>query len=164
MTFDECLAKTLTLEGGYSDNPFDHGAATMWGITQKTYDAWRQSNGQSIRKVNFLEHEEMRKIYKEHYWLAAKCEAFTDLADLHFDAAVQHGARRAVMLLQEALGVAPDGVLGNVTMGAWRLSDAAMVRARYIIARYRFYGRIAAKDRTQRIFLTGWMNRMECFS
>lgn len=159
MSFLDCLNRTLKLEGGYSDNPADRGGATNYGITQKTFD----EHGGGGVDVRFIRPSQVEKIYFEVYWVPARAEMFPAIEDLHFDAAVNHGVMRAIKFLQEAVGVAADGKLGPVTVGAYELADKSLVRARYMIARYRFYGAIAARDRTQRIFLTGWLSRLAEF-
>ena len=41
MMFERALTFVLRWEGGYVDHPADPGGATNYGVTQRTYDAWR---------------------------------------------------------------------------------------------------------------------------
>ena len=35
MNFDQAFTQLLGHEGGYSNNPYDAGGVTMWGVTEK---------------------------------------------------------------------------------------------------------------------------------
>jgi hypothetical protein len=39
------LDEILSLEGGFSDNPYDSGGATNYAVTQRTLDGWQAKNG-----------------------------------------------------------------------------------------------------------------------
>jgi len=41
--FETALPFVLRWEGGFVDHPADPGGRTNRGVTQRTYDAWRQS-------------------------------------------------------------------------------------------------------------------------
>jgi hypothetical protein len=49
-SFPAALAATLQYEGGYSNHPKDPGGATMRGVTQRVYDAWRRTAGSSLAR------------------------------------------------------------------------------------------------------------------
>lgn len=165
MEFDDLIGHVLEREGGYVNHPNDRGGPTNMGITQRVYADWLASQGQQWRNVRDISEDEVVRIYHGLYWRNANCQALPPaVRDIHFDAAVNHGVRRAAMLLQEAAGATPDGVIGPKTLSAVFGMDSALLRARYIVARYRFYGQIVNRDRTQRDFIAGWMRRMEEFA
>lgn len=115
--FERALALTLKYEGGYSDHPADPGGATMRGVTQKVYDAFRASAGRSYRPVKKIEESELRAIYRTQYWdliQGDKLPAGVDAAV--FDYAVNSGATRASRALQSAIGQRVDGNIGNATL------------------------------------------------
>ena len=119
--FLRALPIILQSEGGYVNHPADPGGATNQGVTQRVYDAWRSNGGQQKRSVREITPEEVEAIYREQYWDQAKCDKMPwPLSLMHFDAAVNHGVTRANKLLQKALGVTADGVIGNVTLAAIR--------------------------------------------
>lgn len=164
MTFDELIADVLRREGGYVDHPADRGGATNLGVTQAVYDAWRDQRGLQRQSVRLLTSSEAASLYHARYWQAARCDDLPEpLRDIHFDAAVNHGVRRAAVLLQRAVGVTDDGLIGPATLAA-AAANPALVRARYLAARYRFYGDIIQRDRSQLAFMAGWMARMEAFA
>lgn len=40
-SFSACLRHVLAMEGGFSNDPANHGGATNWGITAATLAHWR---------------------------------------------------------------------------------------------------------------------------
>lgn len=163
--YDELVKRILRREGGYSNRKADRGGPTNMGVTQRTYDAWLASKGLPPRDVRLLTYDEAWEIYRYEYWRPAQCDALPDdVRDIHFDAAVNHGIRRAAKLLQEAAGVKQDGDIGPITLAAVAGADPEKLRLRYTNARYRFYGDIIERDKTQLENISGWMNRMEEFA
>lgn len=164
MTFDGLIGPLLDREGGYVNHASDRGGATNYGITQTTYSAWRGKHGMAWLDVRNLKKDDARAIYRETYWIPAKCDEVPEaLREVHFDAAVNHGVRRAVLLLQEAAGVNQDGAIGDKTLAAIAEMDSRLLKSRYVNARYAFYGAIVARDRSQLVFIVGWLNRMANF-
>lgn len=100
--FKRALAHVLTFEGGFVDHPKDPGGATYRGITQKTYDSWRLSQGLERRSVRHIHETEVERIYFEGYWLKVGAHQLpAPLAFVLFDAAVNHGVNRALGWLAE---------------------------------------------------------------
>lgn len=162
MTFDELIGPLLDREGGFVDHKSDRGGATNMGITQRVLSNWQTARAKPYRDVRSLTRSEAAEIYRVLYWNAAKCDELPEaVREIHFDAAVNHGPARANKLLQEAVGVTPDGVIGEQTMAAVAEMDARLLKARYLAARYAFYGDIINRDRSQLVFMAGWMNRMK---
>jgi lysozyme family protein len=170
--FARALAFVLGFEGGYADHPADRGGPTMRGITQKRYDAYRHALGWAPLPVKDIRDDEVSGIYRTGYWLDARCDVLDAmgmhrLALLHFDSAVQHGPSRAIVLLQRALAsVEPDGAFGPQTLNACRAAFAIPggedeLIDGYLLRRRVYYERIVANDPTQRVFLRGWLRRLE---
>lgn len=165
MSFERALHTVLVREGGYVNDKADRGGATNKGITQKVYDAWRRSHALPIRSVADIEDAEVAAIYLTQYWHPAHCEKLPEaLAIVHFDAAVNHGVRRAIKLLQLALGASDDGVMGKETMKsletALEMTNEDAVIDAYLDIRSDFYEEIVERDPTQVKFLAGWKNRI----
>lgn len=120
--FDICLEAVLRHEGGYADHPSDPGGATNMGITHKTLAQWRGvSPWWALGKdaVRNLGRAEAAEIYRSRYWNTVNAEALPAGLDLAvFDFAVNSGPDRAVRMLQAALGVPLDGIVGPVTLAA----------------------------------------------
>ena len=47
------IANVIQREGGFVDDPLDHGGATKYGITQRTYDDWNWSGPHGKCQVPF---------------------------------------------------------------------------------------------------------------
>lgn len=106
--FEACLAVTLKFEGGYSNNPKDPGGATNKGVTQHTFDAFRQANGRPKADVRHIADDEVSTLYRTLYWLPVGCEGLPAGVDLlAFDIAVNSGQGRAKQWLAECAGRLP---------------------------------------------------------
>ena len=166
--FAPALAKTLIHEGGYSNNPHDHGGSTNKGITQKTYDLWQDHVGQPQRNVKGISDSEISDIYYHFYWKPSRCEELIaqPVAEKVFDLCVNCGLKAATRILQQACNdsghlISVDGLLGDLTLGAANvcnphdLMDALRVRAK------RHYMAIVQRDPSQSVFINGWLARAE---
>lgn len=157
--FATALPFVLRMEGGYVNDPVDRGGTTNKGITQRTYSAWLTNQGRPSRPVREITDEEVEQIYHLCYWSAAKCDALPWPASAaHFDAAVNHGVARAARMLQEALGVKVDGIIGPVTLAAAGSADTQQLVNAMLWIRVDFYYRITAGDQVK--FLRGWLRRL----
>ena len=162
--FDEALCFVLAREGGYADNPADHGGATNMGVTQSTYDAFRNGSGLAPRPVINITPREVRTIYWGGYWRPAACDAIAgtrpSLALVHFDAAVNQGVGEAERMLQRALGVTADGAIGPSTMAAVAVCNEIAAVGLLLIERARVYRAIVEKHPEDAQFLPGWLARL----
>lgn len=87
--FPACLDFTLAQEGGYV---VDDGGPTNFGITQHTYDHWREQFGLKPAPVRYITQANVANIYQALYWDAAKCDQLPIGIDLCvFDWAVNSG-------------------------------------------------------------------------
>lgn len=120
--FSACLEIVLREEGGYVHHPQDPGGATNMGITRKTLAAWRGVDpwwNLPKKAVRDLTRREAAEIYAARYWVPCQAQDMPSGLNLAvFDFAVHSGPRRAVKALQSVLGVAPDGIVGPVTLRA----------------------------------------------
>lgn len=159
--FDAALPFVLRWEGGFLDHPADPGGATNRGVTQAVYDVWRAGRGLAARSVAWLDETELRAIYEGNYWRPAGCAHLARRLDLaQFDAAVNLGVGRAVRMLQAQLGCGVDGDFGPRTREAAAGCDVASVLAGCCAAREAYYRRLAAERAQLRVFLKGWLNRL----
>lgn len=156
--FPGALGFVLAHEGGFVNDPVDPGGATNFGITQRTYDAWRWRD---VRKIT---PEEVREIYESRYWEDAKCASIATthprVAVAHFDAAVNCGVWQANKFLQKAVGVVADGKIGPVTMKHLRGALEDEILSAMIMHRERFYHEIVSRKPPLGKFLKGWLARL----
>lgn len=157
--FDRALEITLAYEGGYVNNPLDRGGATNYGITQRSYDAWRKTTGQEPRSVDLIEDLEVRAIYLADYWMPCNCDSLPDpIAIALFDMAVNSGTWNAKMALQRAVNVRADGVIGDVTVRAVNATPAVLLRL--MKQRASVICDEVQERPSQTAFLHGWINRL----
>jgi len=114
---EQSLEWLLEEEGGWSNHPADRGGATMYGVTQATYNAWRKKKGRPQQSVRLMTKEEAYELYDSEYWRAADCHRLPwPISYLVFDAAVNSGVRRGVRWMQAGIGTKADGVVGPNTI------------------------------------------------
>ena len=137
--FKKALSFVLKWEGGYVNNPNDKGGATNKGITQYTYNSWLVRKGKPRKDVKFISDTEVETIYYENYWLATGCDKMSKIfAIICFDTAVNMGIARVQEFLRTA-----------------RWCDTE----KFLNAREQKY-REFANYGNQKIFLNGWLNRL----
>lgn len=160
--FATCLAFVLAREGLFSNNPADPGGATMKGITQRTYDAYRLSKGLPKLYVSNISDAEVQDIYRSEYWTPVHCDQVPVGVDLClFDFGVNAGQGTSVRILQQALGITPDGLNGPMTIAAAKGANPKMLANRMLDLRAAYYRDIVAKHPDQAIFKTGWLARVD---
>ncbi len=161
--FDVALAHVLRMEGGFSDDPYDPGGPTNRGITLRVYASHKgttldATNREQLKsELKSIPDATVRSIYLTRYWRPAGCEQMpAGIALMHFDAAVNHGVGTAIRSLQQALGVAADGVIGPLTRRALATSSPTSIIEKYAAIREARYRRLHHFWR----FGRGWLNRV----
>ena len=162
------LDRILEREGGYVDHPADRGGPTNFGVTIAALAEWRKKQGltsTTSEHVKTMNAAEAKAIYRREYMERPGFLAIEDLRlfGLVVDSAVNHGPKMATKMLQQALGVRDDGVMGPVTVGALDAGDFQEIYLRFIAARMKFYGTIVSRDHSQATFILGWLNRLSEF-
>jgi lysozyme family protein len=159
--FNDCLAFTLGIEGGYSNNAADHGGSTNFGVTQAVYDTYRHRIGLPLQPVKFITLDDASEIYLDDYWTPAHCAIIPQPLDLCvFDTSVNYGVTRSIMLLQQSVGVDDDGDYGRESQAAVAAAAPLILAAKFCDAREAFYKGIVARNPSQAVFLDGWINRI----
>ena len=141
--FARCLAFTLRAEGGFTNNPADPGnwtgghvgagelRGTNFGISAAAYPTL---------DIAGLSAAAAGEIYRRDYWAPLQGDALPlPVALAAFDAAVNAGPGRSVIWLQQAAGVAADGVLGAQTLAAIKAADALALAREALARRIDFY-------------------------
>lgn len=134
MSFDRAFEIVVGLEGGYVNDPVDPGGETKYGITRRDHPAEDIAN---------LTLDRAKEIYRVGYWNPVHGNDLPwPLSLCVFDAAVNQGVVPAAKMLQRALGVAADGIIGRQTLlaaargGQWHVAKFMAIRAmRYQLTR-----------------------------
>lgn len=121
--FGRALSAVLRHEGGYVNHPEDPGGPTNKGVTLATFRKWVKRDG-TANDLKRITDAEVAKVYRGGYWNAVKAGSLPGGIDYAvFDYAVNSGPTRAAKALQNALGVAADGIVGPVTLAAAAKAD-----------------------------------------
>jgi lysozyme family protein len=147
--FDDAFGLLIGNEGGYSNNPADPGGETMWGITQRVAVSWGYTG-----QMRELPQATAKLIAKALYWDKYQCDQLPPLLGYFvFDAAFNGG--HPVQWLQQAVGVAVDGVMGAETVAAARSCNLGVAALRYCATHLQYYVQLH-----NGAFLGGWDNRV----
>lgn len=110
MKFETAVQFIIEQEGGYTDNPRDPGGETKYGISRRQYPRLDIAN---------LTESDAWGIYRKDYWDKLHCDELPQGLDLAvFDAGVNQGPSAAAQMLQIALKMPVDGIIGPVTIKA----------------------------------------------
>lgn len=168
MTRDEAIALMIRLEGGEANVKGDPGGHTKYGVTQATLTSVTTRGllkGLPANVADLLA-DQAALIYKTIDWAAIRGDELpSTLAPLVLNAAVNMGEPRAIMLLQEAVGVRADADFGAGTLyavRAWRsryMPDQSLAEeyAAHVSARYAFIDNANAQLSQ---FEIGWFRRL----
>jgi len=150
----------LVFEGGFTDNPKDHGGRTNKGIIQREYDKYRQNKSLPLNDVKNISDTEVRDIYLNQYWLPSKCNQMpAKVSTAVFDTSVNCGQSRSIKTLQQAIGAVVDGIIGNETLTKLKNYDPLDLSNKFLDKKEAFYRGIVANNPDQVEFLNGWLRR-----
>ena len=154
------LEYTLPWEGGYSNDPLDHGGKTNYGITQATLNRYldRHPTSNVPDKVELFSVKDAEEIYRADYWKfdGVKSQA---VASKLFDMSVNFGVGTAIKMVQRIVGVNDDGFIGPMTIQAINNTLEADLLNRLVNSCIERYSHIIEQDPTQERFRRGWMRR-----
>jgi lysozyme family protein len=155
--YEAALAHVLKSEGLWSDNPADPGGATMKGITLVVYRNWKRNPHLTKDDLKNIPDQEVHDLYKELYWDKIDGDMLPSGVDYAvFDSAVNMGVGRAAKLIQEAAGVAADGVLGPTSLSFIQKADPKELIEKFSQLKEAFYKSLS----TFPTFGKGWLNRV----
>lgn len=145
-------------EGGYVNHPDDPGGATNMGVTQRTYDAFRSSQGLPKRPVRQLSRAEADEIFSKQYMDPVSFDELPSGLDYAMaDYSVNSGPAKAIKDLQRVLGVSADGVMGKITLTALAERNVEDVIVDLCSGRMKFLRGL----KTWKTFGKGWSARVE---
>ncbi len=148
VSFNRAFEIVIGIEGGYSNDPKDRGGETKYGISKRAYP---------YLDIPSLTLDDAKRIYRRDYWEFVAGDALPwPLNCFVFDAAVNQGVSPAIRLLQTALGVDDDGVIGPQTISAVGKFPLSEVCALYLALRGMRYSSTAAFER----YGKGWLKRL----
>lgn len=159
-TFEIAFNDVIIKEGCFTSDPNDRGnwtsgvvgkgelKGTKYGISAMSYPRLDIKN---------LTPDDVKAIYYRDFWAEYSLDLFEPVLSLQlFDAIVQHGASNAIKMLQKALGLTPNGLMGVSLTNAVRASNQKELALKFISQRLSFYAQI----KTFNLYGKGWVNRM----
>lgn len=156
----------LSFEGGFANNPSDHGGATNKGVTLTTFKRWRKQQGKpepTVADLKSITDSEVRQIMKAYYWDTWKADEIKSqsIANLLVDW-VWGSGYYGIKYPQQLLGVKDDGIVGPQTLQALNAQDPEKFFAKLKQRREKHFRNIVANDPSQQKFLAGWLRRLDC--
>lgn len=146
--FDKAWELLMLNEGGGAvvDDPHDPGGLTKWGISQRSYPD---------TDIAALTEDGARELTRQDYWTPSGCNALPPWAALALlDSAFNQGRKPAIAMLQRAVGVLPDGVMGPDTITAVERAYPREALGRFLAERaVRYCG-------GKPLYVRGWMRRL----
>jgi len=116
-------------EGGDIDDPKDPGGRTSRGVTQRTYNAYRDQMGLVRRDVYKAGEDEIAAIYRKQFADAVRFDKLRVGVDVvMLDSAIHSGPKQALKWLQSALK--SFGLYAGEIDGVWGLQTAQALETR----------------------------------
>ena len=160
--FSVFLRKILRLEGGYVNHKNDRGGCTNKGITLNTFKQYYGS-GMGCDDLKSISEDQAGEIYKKGYWDPCWGDKIqcTKIAQIIVDWAVNSGVKTAIKNVQKIVGTTADGIMGPMTLKAINTYCQKDLFFAIKKARQEFYENLVERDSSQKVFLKGWLNRLD---
>lgn len=168
--FEKCIPFILEAEGGLVDDPHDPGGITKYGVSLRAYKAqYPSANKETIRNLSL---SDAKRFYNSFYFMASSADVLPlPVSLVVFDSAINCGPAVAKKMLQRALKVDDDGIVGPKTFAALEKADVEELVAEYTTERCIYYSglcspldtdspdRVKTKLLRRRKYLRGWLRR-----
>ena len=158
----------LKWEGNFVNHPNDKGGPTNKGVTIATYEAYCRKKGYpkpTVERLKNLTQEQWIDILKTMYWDRWKADQINNqaVANILVDWTWGSGAW-GIKFPQRILGVKDDGIVGPKTIAALNdYPDQSELFKKIWMRRNQHFEDIVKADPTQKVFLKGWLNRLNDF-
>ena len=160
--FEKIFDYLLMVEGGYSNDKYDAGGETKYGITEE--DARKYGYKGRMRDLQL---GIAKDIYNKNYYHKNGLDTLKSdkialsVCDFIVNAGVW-GAKKAQAALNElGFDLRVDGILGTKSLAALNEVDENKFLEKYHDLQRRCYRVIVANKPSQKVFLKGWLNRVD---
>lgn len=153
-------------EGGFADHPNDKGGPTNMGVTIGTWKSQgydKDGDGDiDVDDLRLITEADARNIFVAHFWRRWQGAKIADqsVANMLVDW-VWCSGKNGIVIPQRMLGVAVDGIVGPKTLAALNAQDQRAFFDRLKKERADFLERICVAKPSQRVFLKGWLRRLD---
>lgn len=159
--FEKIFNYLLYVEGGYTDDMYDKGGKTKYGIIEVEA---RKYGYRGLMKD--LPLELAKEIYFKKYYTKYNLDKIDNneialsICDWTVNSGVW-GLKKAQQTLNElGYNLVVDGIFGNKTLQALNTVDVIKFLELYHNKQRLFYNNIVKNNPTQKKFLQGWLNRV----
>lgn len=156
----------LKHEGKIANHPLDRGGFTNKGVTLAVWKLWgKDLDGDGKITVTDLirmsDEDLYQCILKPHYWDKWRADDITNqsIANILVDWVWGSGSW-GITIPQKILGVKDDGIVGKKTLEAVNKYDPMTLFSKIKQERKMFLYRIVIAHPEQKVFLKGWLNRL----
>jgi lysozyme family protein len=159
----------LKMEGGYVNNPHDHGGPTKYGVTLSTWkELGHDKDGDGIITENDIKLLTVADAHSvaQWFWNYFKCDLIPsqEIANLLYDWGWASGVALVTKRLQGILGLAADGIFGSGSLAALnariKKHGAAAVFEEIKQTRFAMIKAWVDAHPDQHIFIDGWKRRI----
>ena len=173
--FKIALQKTLSYEGGYSNDPDDLGGETYKGISRTSHTDWlswsiidthkNKPDFPTMLDKDIVLQKDVEKFYWTNFWLPIKAYEIQNQtsSDSIFDFAVNAGIKTSIQLVQSIVGTKADGIVGDQTLKKLNSLDFGYFQPAFTVGKISHYIAIIQKRPTNKKYLYGWIIRALSF-
>lgn len=167
--FEGFAGKVLRLEGGFVNHPADKGGPTKYGVilsTWKQYGYDKDHDGDiDAEDIKVLTEDDARYIAKKVFWDFFQADFILNqsIAEFIVDWGYNSGRVTVAKKLQKLLGVPADGLIGVQSLNAINCADQQNLFDTLKVSRRMYIDSIVETNPNQKVFYTGWINRINSF-
>lgn len=155
---DPILAFTLTEEGKLENNPADPAGITYAGIPLRSYRNLMHNQALTVVDLEAITPGAEAAFYRAGYWVTIDGDNLPSGVDaIVFDFGVNTGPGTSERILQRAVRVAEDGVIGPITLAAVKSKSPANLIVAISGWQKAYYRALS----TFPVFGAGWIARTE---
>ena len=160
--FEKIFDYLLKVEGGYSDDKYDKGGKTKYGIIEEEARKYGYKGHMRDMPLSIARDIYNKKYYHKNGLDTLKSDKIAlSICDWIVNSG-SWGAKKAQIVLNElGYNLTVDGIFGNKTIQALNEVDSDKFLNLYHNSQRNFYRNIVSYNHTQKKFLQGWLNRVD---
>ena len=160
--FEKIFDYLLMVEGGYSNDKYDAGGETKYGITEEDARKYGYKGRMRDLQLGIAKDIYDKKYYHKNGLDTLKSDKMAlSVCDFIVNSGAW-GAKKAQAALNElGFDLRVDGILGEKSLAALNEVEEAKFLEKYHDLQRRFYRVIVANKPSQKVFLKGWLNRVD---